>query len=61
MMINWKAPNNLNNLKSRLDKLNVHKLLPVPVDLSKLSDAIKKDACNTKIKKLNIKYLTLLT
>ena len=34
----------LNSLKSKLEKLDVDKLLPVPVDLSKLSDAVKNDA-----------------
>ena len=41
----------LNNLKSKEDKLDVDKLLPVPVDLSKLnnvvkSDVVKKDVYN---------------
>ena len=34
---------NLSNLKSKVDKLDFCKLVPVPVDLSKLSDAIKND------------------
>ena len=43
-MIIWKnVPSNLSNLKSKLDKLDVHKLVPIPVDLSKLSDAVKND------------------
>ena len=37
-------------MKSKGDKLDVTKLVPVPVDLSKLSDLVK-----------NVKYLTLLT
>ena len=46
-----------------MDKLGVDKLVPVPVDLSKLSDVVKhdivkKDVCNAKIVK--IKYLILL-
>ena len=32
---------NLANLKSRVDKLDIDKLVPVPVDLSKLSDVVK--------------------
>ena len=36
-------PSNLSNLKSKIDKLDVDKLVPVPVDLSKLSDVVKKD------------------
>ena len=34
---------NLANLKSEVDKLDIDKLVPVPVDLSKLSDAVKND------------------
>ena len=34
---------NLANLKTEVDKLDIDKLLPVPVDLSKLSDAVKYD------------------
>ena len=33
---------NLANLKSEVDKLDVDKLKPVPTDLSKLSDVVKK-------------------
>ena len=32
---------NLSNLKTEVDKLDIDKLAPVSVDLSKLSDAIK--------------------
>ena len=34
---------NLANLKTEVDKLDIDKLIPVPVDLSKLSDVIKND------------------
>ena len=45
---------NLSDLKTEIDKLDNDKLVPVPVDLSKLSnvvknDVIKKTAYNTKI------------
>ena len=30
-------------MKNKVDKLNVDKLLPVPVDLSKLGDLVKND------------------
>ena len=48
-------PTNLNNLKSKVDKLDVDKSLPLPGDLSKLSDVlktdvVKKDVYNAKIK-----------
>ena len=34
---------NLTSLKTYVDKLDINKLVPVPVDLSKLSDAVKND------------------
>ena len=34
---------NLANLKTEIDKLDIYKLVPFPVDLSKLSDAVKND------------------
>ena len=34
---------NLDNLKAEVDKLDIDKLVPVPVDLSKLSDIVKND------------------
>ena len=34
---------NLANLKTEVDKLDIDKLVPVPVDLSKLSDVVKTD------------------
>ena len=42
---------NLANLKIEVDKLDIDKLVPVPVDLSKLSDVVKNDV----VKKLCIK------
>ena len=33
----------LPNLKTEVDKLDINKLVPVPVDLSKLSDVVKND------------------
>ena len=35
--------NTLSNLKSKVDKLDVSKLVPVPVDLIKLTDVVKID------------------
>ena len=32
---------NLANLKTEVDKLDIDKLVPIPVDLSKLSDVVK--------------------
>ena len=34
---------NLASLKTEIDKLDIEKLVPVPVDLSKLSDVVKND------------------
>ena len=34
---------NLANLKTEVDKLDIDRLVPVPVDLSKLSDVVKND------------------
>ena len=33
---------NFASLKTEVDKLNIEKLVPVPADLSKLSDVVKK-------------------
>ena len=34
---------NLANLKTEVDKLDINKLVPIPIDLSKLSDVVKND------------------
>ena len=34
---------NLANLKTEIDKLDIDKLVPIPVDLNKLNDAVKND------------------
>ena len=54
------VPTNLSNWKSKVDKLDVDKLVPVPVELSKLSDVVKndfnkKDIYNAKIKNIEDK------
>ena len=55
-MINLKnVPTNLNRLESKIYKLDVDKLVPAPIDLSKLSgevknDVVEKDVYNAKIK-----------
>ena len=51
-----------NKLKSKVDKLDVVKLVPAPVDLSKLGDVVKSDVVTKmhvmlRSKILNIKYL----
>ena len=58
IFINWKnVPTNLSNLKSKEDKFDVEKLVPVSVDLSKINDIVKnnankKDVYNAKIKNI---------
>ena len=42
---NFALKTNLANLKTEVDKLDIDKLVPVPVDLSKLSDVVKKWCC----------------
>ena len=44
---------NLANLKTEIDKLDIDKLVPVPVDLSKLSDVVK----NNVVKKIDYNKL----
>ena len=53
-------PTGLNSLKNKVNKLDVDKLVPVPVDISKLSDAVKnyvvrKDLYNAKIRDIDDK------
>ena len=40
---NFALKTNLDNLKTEVDKLHIDKLVPVSVDLSKLSDVVKND------------------
>ena len=40
---------NLANLKTEVDKLDIDKLVPIPVDLSKLSDVVKNDVVKKTI------------
>ena len=54
---------NLTNLRNKIDKLDVDKLVTVPVDFSKISDAviddvIKKDVYDVKIKNIDINDIT---
>ena len=44
---------NLASLKTEIDKLGIDKLVPVPVDLSKLSDAVKKIMLLKKLYMIN--------
>ena len=49
------VPTNLSNLKSKVDKLFVVNLVPVSVDLITLSDVVKNDLYNVKIKNIKDK------
>ena len=54
------VPANSSNWKSKVDRLDIDKLVPVSVDLSKLSDVVKndffeKDVYNAKIKNIEDK------
>ena len=52
---------NLASLKTEVDKLDVNKLVPVPVDLSKLSDVVKSDVKKTVYDKLAAKVNSIDT
>ena len=60
------VPANLSSLKSKVHKLDVDKLAPVPVDLSKLRDVVKGNIVKKmhimlRSKMLKVKYLTNIT
>ena len=44
---------NLANFKTEVDKLDIEKLAPVPVDLSKLSDAVRNYVVKKKLCMIN--------
>ena len=44
---------NLASIKTEVDKLDIEKLAPVPVDLSKLSHVVKKAVCHQLAAKVN--------
>ena len=48
-------PINLSHLKSKADKLDVDKLVLVPVDLSKLRDVVKNDVGKKHVYSAKIK------
>ena len=53
--------NGLNNLKTKVDNLDVDKLKTVPGDLKKLSDIVSKGVVkNTTFNKLNMKVNNLV-
>ena len=52
---------NLANLKTEVDKLDIDKLVPVPVDLSKLSDVVKNDVVKKLYNKIVAKVNSIDT
>ena len=42
-------------MKSKVDKLDVDKLIPIPVELSKLSDMVKNDVVKKYVYNAEIK------
>ena len=44
---------NLANLKTELEKLDIDNLVPIPVDLNKLTDAVKNDVVKKKTNIIN--------
>ena len=60
------VPTNLSNLKSKVDELDVDKLVLASVDLSELSNVLKNDVAkkvvyNAKIRNIENKIPDLLT
>ena len=56
-MINWNVLTNLSNLKSKLDKLDDDKLVPVPVDLGKLNDVLRNNVVRKDVNNVTIKNI----
>ena len=52
-------PTGLNSLKCKVNKLDVDKLVPVPVYLSKLSDVVKNNVVKKGVYNANIKILDI--
>ena len=46
---NFALKTNLSNLKIEVDKIDIEKLAPVPVDLSKLSYVVKNDVVKNAV------------
>ena len=51
------VPTNLSNLKSKVHKFDVDKLVSVPVYLSKLSDVVKNNVVKKDVYNVNIKNI----
>ena len=51
------VPTSLGNLKSKVDKLDVDKLVSLPVDLSKRRNAVKNDVVEKDVYDVKIKNI----
>ena len=51
------VPTSLGNLKSKVDKLDVDKLVSLPVDLSKRRNAVKNDVVEKDVYDAKIKNI----
>ena len=51
------VPINSSNLKSKVDKLYLDKLVSAPVDLSKLSDVVKNNIVKKDLYDAKVKYI----
>ena len=66
---NFALKTNLTNLKTEVDKLDIDKLVPIPNDLSKLSNVVKNDVVKktvydqlvTKVNNINTSDFVLKT
>ena len=51
------VPTNLRNLKSKVDKLEVDKLVPVSFNLSKMGDVLKNDGVRKDVQNAKIRII----
>ena len=66
---NFALKSNLANLKTEVDKLDIHKLVPIPNDLSKLSNVVKNEVVKkteynklvTKVNNIDTSHFVLKT
>ena len=49
LILSFELKSNLASLKTEVDKLVIDKLVPVPVDLSKLNDVVKNDVAKETV------------
>ena len=52
LILSFALKTNLATLKTKVDKFDIDKLVPVPTDLSKLSNVVKNDVKKTAYDKL---------